>query len=47
LYQLSEKQFKKIVTETALKYSKNNNIGHDEAVFQFLERRLDVIVLRA
>jgi small subunit ribosomal protein S4 len=47
LYQLSEKQFKKIVTETALKYSKNHNIGHDEAVFQFLERRLDVIVLRA
>lgn len=47
LYQLSEKQFKKIVTETALKYAKNHNIGHDEAVFQFLERRLDVIVLRS
>jgi small subunit ribosomal protein S4 len=33
--------------ETSLKYSKNNEIGHDVAVFQFLERRMDVFVLRA
>jgi len=47
MYHLSEKQFKKIVTVIASKYSKNNDIGHDKAAFQFLERRLDVIVLRA
>ena len=47
IYQLSEKQFKRLVTETAAKYAKNNNVGHDKAVFQFLERRLDTIVLRA
>lgn len=47
IYQLSEKQFKRLVTETAANYAKNNNIGHDKAVFQFLERRLDTIVLRA
>lgn len=47
IYQLSEKQFKRLVMETAAKYAKNHNIGHDKAVFQFLERRLDTIVLRA
>ena len=46
-YMMSEKQFSKIVKETASKYAKNHNIGHDFAVFQFLERRMDVIVLRA
>jgi len=46
-YMMSEKQFAKIIKETASKYAKNHNIGHDFAVFQFLERRMDVIVLRA
>jgi len=46
-YMMSEKQFSKIIKETASKYAKNHNIGHDVAVFQFLERRMDVIVLRA
>ena len=46
-YLLSEKQFATIVKKTAAKYAKNNNLSHDVALFQFLERRLDVIVLRA
>jgi small subunit ribosomal protein S4 len=28
-------------------YAKNKSVGHDKAVFQFLESRLDTIVLRA
>ncbi|MBQ9553470.1 30S ribosomal protein S4 [bacterium] len=44
---LSEKQFSTIVKKTAAKYAKNNNISHDVALFQFLERRLDVIILRS
>lgn len=47
VYQLSEKQFKRLVTSIAVIYAKNNNVGHDKAVFQFLETRLDTIVLRA
>lgn len=46
-YLLSEKQFATIVKKTAAKYAKNNNLSHDVALFQFLERRLDVIVLRS
>jgi len=46
-YLLSEKQFATIVKKTAAKYAKNNNVSHDVALFQFLERRLDVIVLRS
>ena len=46
-YLLSEKQFSTIVKKTAAKYAKNNNLSHDVALFQFLERRLDVIILRA
>ncbi len=47
LYMLSEKQFGKIVKETAAKFSKNNDITHDTALFQFLERRFDSMVYRA
>lgn len=47
VYQMSEQQFKRLVTFVAAKYAKNHNIGHDKAVFQFLERRLDTIILRA
>ena len=46
-YLLSEKQFSKIVKVTASQYAKNQNISHDFALFQFLERRMDVIVLRS
>jgi small subunit ribosomal protein S4 len=44
---MTEKQFAKIVKFTASKYAKNHNISHDFALFQFLERRADVIVLRS
>lgn len=48
MYQLSEKTFKKLIVDHAGKYAKNNEgIGHDKAALQFLERRLDTIVLRA
>jgi len=47
LYGLSEKQFVNIVTKTAAKFSKNNSISHDEALFQFLESRADAIVYRS
>ena len=46
-YLLSEKQFSTIVKKTAAKYAKNNKMSHDFALFQFLERRLDVILLRS
>ena len=46
-YLLSEKQFAKIVKVTASQYAKNQNVSHDFALFQFLERRMDVIVLRS
>lgn len=47
MYLLSEKQFVRIVKTLAAKYSKNNNITHDTALFQFLERRMDSIVYRS
>ncbi len=47
MYLLTEKQFKKIVTVTASVFAKNTWLAHDKAVMQFLEKRLDVIVLRA
>ncbi len=42
---LSEKQFVKLVQKTSAKYSKNNNISHDEALYMFLEARMDSILL--
>lgn len=47
MYQLSEKTFKKLIVDHAGKYSKNNDVDHDKAALQFLERRLDTAVLRA
>jgi small subunit ribosomal protein S4 len=44
---LSERQFVRIVKEIAGKYAKNNNITHDTALFQFLERRMDSIIYRS
>lgn len=47
LYLLSEKQFSKIVKEISAKHAKNSDVTHDTALFQFLERRMDTIILRA
>ncbi len=46
-YGLSERQFVRIVKEFAANYSKNKDITHDFALFQFLERRMDSVVYRA
>jgi len=46
-YLLSEKQFRRIIQKTASKYSKNQGVSHDVAVFQFLERRVDSILYRS
>ena len=46
-YMLSEKQFAKLVQKTSAKYSKNNNISHDAALYMFLEDRMDSIIYRA
>jgi len=46
-YLMTEKQFSKIVKHTASRFAKNNNISHDFALFQFLERRMDVMIMRA
>ena len=47
IYQMTEKQFKRFVTDIAAKYSKNNNIDYDKAVTITLERRLDAILYRS
>jgi small subunit ribosomal protein S4 len=47
IYQMSEKQFKRFVTDVAAKYSKNNNVDYDKAVKITLERRLDAVLLRS
>ena len=46
-YMLSEKQFAKLVQTTSAKYSKNNNISHDAALYIFLEDRMDSIIYRS
>lgn len=46
-YMLSEKQFAKLVQTTSAKYSKNNNISHDAALYMFLEDRMDSIIYRS
>lgn len=47
MYLLSESKFKKLVMTEASNYSKNEWVDHDKAVVQFLERRLDSILLKA
>ncbi len=47
MYLLTEKTFKRIVTKISSTYAKNHSMAHDKAMLQFLERRMDVIVLRA
>lgn len=46
-YMINEKQFATIVKKTSAKYAKNNNMSHDSVLFQFLERRMDVVILRS
>ena len=46
-YMLSEKQFVKLVHDTSAKYSKNHNISHDEALYMFLEARMDSVLFRS
>lgn len=46
-YALTEKQFSTLVNKTSKTYSKNKWISHDVSVLQFLERRCDVVLLRA
>ncbi len=47
VYNLDEKKFKKTIMEKAWSYSKNKWVAHDTAAVQFLETRLDSILLRA
>lgn len=47
IYQMNEKQFNKLVTETSKRYAKNKWLDHDKVLYQFLERRLDNVILRA
>ena len=46
-YLLSEKQFRNLVQKQSSKYSKNNWISHDLALYVFLESRMDSIVYRS
>ena len=46
-YLLSEKQFSKLVQKQSAKYSKNNEISHDAALYLFLEARMDSIIYRS
>ncbi len=46
-YWLSERQFVRIVKEISSQYSKNKQVTHDLALFQFLEKRMDSLVYRA
>lgn len=47
MYHMSEKQFKKFVTQIASKYAKNSWIEHDKWVKIILERRLDAILYKS
>ena len=46
-YLLTERQFGNIVKEISSKFSKNNNVSRDVALYQFLERRADSILYRS
>lgn len=47
MYQLSERQFSNLVNITSKKYAKNKGQDHDMVLIQFLNRRLDNVILRA
>ena len=46
-YQMSEKQFSRLVNKTALKNAKTSSLTHDLALYQLLERRCDTLLLRS
>lgn len=46
-YQMSEKQFSRLVNQTALKNAKSNSLTHDASLYQLLERRCDTLLVRA
>jgi len=46
-YLLTEKQFSRLINQIAKNFSKNKNIWHDQAIVQFLETRMDVVILRS
>lgn len=45
-YQMSERQFSRLVNETALKNAKANSLTHDASIHQLLERRCDTLLVR-
>ena len=45
MYQMSEKQFAKLVTTISKKYAKNKWLDHDKVLIQFLDRRLDNVIV--
>ena len=45
-YQMSEKQFSRLVNETAPKNAKANSLTHDASIHQLLERRCDTLLVR-
>ena len=47
MYGMSEKQFSNLVNITSKKYAKNKGQEHDAVLTQFLNRRLDNVILRA
>lgn len=47
MYGMSEKQFSTLVNVTSKKYAKNKWQDHDVVLTQFLNRRLDNVILRA
>lgn len=47
MYLLTERQFSRLVISVSFRYSKNNGITHDKALAQFLERRLDSVLVKA
>ncbi len=46
-YFMAEKPFAKLVKFTSSRYAKNKGLEHDKVLLQFLERRLDAVILRA
>jgi small subunit ribosomal protein S4 len=43
---MSEKQFSRLVNETAPKNAKANSLTHDASIHQLLERRCDTLLVR-
>ena len=45
IYQMSEKQFSRLVMETSKQFAKNKWLDHDKVLVQFLSRRMDAVLL--